>query len=258
MNAADFLKIAMKRLLIICVFFIAGCSSDPYDPVLGPRSPRPGAERYFAGRNDLPQDQKTALLEYQPCSQEFLAQLVDAPSREVRSLVAANPSINENIIEKLMHDKEAGVRSYLAGNQKVPRSVLLRLRADPDFNVRWGLPGNPNWTADDIRQMYRDRVTSPSVIARNPSAPSDVLEELCNSTDYNVRGALANNPSISRSVVLTLAKQNKSSIRIMLTYNPATPDDVLQMLTKDHDPDVCRYALLYLQRRAKAGDNVRH
>jgi len=154
-------------------------------------------------------------------------------------------------MEKLIHDKEPGVRGYLARNPHVPRSVLLRLREDSDKNVRWGLPGNPNWTADDIRQMYRDRVTSPSVIARNPSAPSDVLQELSASTDYNILIALANNPSISRPVVLTLAKQKKPSIRKMITYNPTTPDDVLQSLTEDSDEDVRRDALLALQRRIR-------
>jgi hypothetical protein len=241
----------MKGVLIICVLFVAACSDDPYDPALGPRNPRPGAEKYFTGRRDLPEDQKAALLHYKPCSQEFLSQLADVPSREVRSFVAANPSINESIMEKLIHDKEPGVRGYLARNPHVPRSVLLRLREDSDKNVRWGLPGNPNWTADDIRQMYRDRVTSPSVIARNPSAPSDVLQELSASTDYNILIALANNPSISRPVVLTLAKQKKPSIRKMITYNPTTPDDVLQSLTEDSDEDVRRYALLALQRRIR-------
>ena len=244
----------MKGILTIWVLFIAGCSDDSYDPTLGPRNPRPGAEKYFAQRRDLPEDQKTALLHYKPCSLDFLTELADAPSREVRSFVAANPAISESIIEKLINDREPGVRGFLARNRKVPRSVLLRLRDDSDKNVRWGLPGNPNWTAEDIRQMYRDRVTSSSVIAGNPSAPSDILEELSASTDYNVLIALANNPSISRSVVSTLAKQNKSSIRKMITYNPATPDDVLQLLAKDSDQDVRRYASLSLQRRIE----IRH
>jgi len=243
-------SVGMKGILIICVLFVAACSDDPYDPAFGPRNPRPGAEKYFTGK-DLPEDEKAALLDYKPCSQEFLAQLADVPSREVRSFVAANPSITESMIEKFIDDKEPGVRSYLAGNPKVPRSVLLRLREDPDKNVRWSLAGNPNWTADDIRQMYRNRVTSPSVIARNRSAPSDVLQELSASTDYNILIALANNPSITRPVVLTLAKQKKPSIRKMITYNPAIPDDVLQSLTEDSDEDVRRYASLALQRRMK-------
>lgn len=239
----------MKRILILCVLLMAGCSDDAYDPLLGPRNPRPGAEQYFAGRSDIPEGQKAALLDYMPCSQEFLAQLADAPSREVRSLVAANPSINETAIEKLIDDKEPGVRGYLAGNRNVPRSVLLRLREDSDETVRWAIPGNPNWTADDIRKMHKESVASWSVIARNPSAPSDVLEELSASMDYNILSALANNPSISRSVVVTLAKRNEPSLRKMITYNPAMPVDVLQSLTEDSDPDVRRYALRSLQRR---------
>ncbi len=244
----------MKALLILCVFLLVGCSGDPYDPLIGPRNPKQGALKYLASRSDLTQDEKEALLQGKSCSEEFLFQLAEAPSREVRSLVAANPSINDRTIEKLIHDKEPGVRSYLAGNPKLPHSALLRLREDPDKNVQWGLPGNPNWTADEIRQMYRDRVASSSVIARNPSAPQDVLDKLSASTDSSVLIALANNPSISRSVALVLAKQGDSSVRKMLTYNPATPSDVLQLLVEDSDPDVRRYASLYLQRRNKAED----
>lgn len=247
----------MKAFLIPCVLLVASCSDDSYDPLVGPRNPRPGATKYLASRTDLPEDQKIALLDFKPCSQEFLAKLAAAPSREVRSLVAANPSIDEDTIQNLIHDAEPGVRGYLVGNRKVQRSVLLQLREDPDKNVRWGLPGNPNWTADDIRQMYKDRVTSSSVIARNPSAPPDVLEQLSASKECSVLIALANNPSISPSVVSVLAKQRKASVRKMLTYNPATPGDVLQSLTDDADPDVRRYAALHLERRAKAGHGVK-
>ena len=243
----------MKRFLICCVLCMTGCWGDPDDPLIGPRNPKPGAERFFAGRSDIPGDQKAALLDYQPCSLEFLAEMAIAPSREVRSLVAANPSINQTIVEMLIKDKEPGVRGYLAGNRSVPRPVLLRLREDPNETVRWMLPGNPNWTEDDIREMYSESTTSWGRIARNPSAPSDILDKLSSSTDYNTLINLANNPSIPESVALILAKQKDASIRTMITYNPATPVAVLESLTKDSDQNVRRYASLHLQRRLSTG-----
>lgn len=122
---------------LIFLILIAGCSSDAYDPALGPRNPRPGAERFLSGRSDIPESQKQCLLNFKPCSQDMLEKLADAPSREIRSLVAANPSANASILEKLMTDKEPGVRQYVASNPKTPRSILIKLNADPDENVRW-------------------------------------------------------------------------------------------------------------------------
>jgi hypothetical protein len=64
-------------------------------------------------------------------------------------------------------------------------------------NVQWGLPKKPNWTINEIRQMYIEKITSPSVFASNPSTPLDILEELSKSDDYNILASLANNPFIS-------------------------------------------------------------
>lgn len=133
-------------LLGLAMIFLGGCTiNDPYDPLMGPRNPRPGAEKYLLNRNDISEAQKTALLSFQACSRETLHVLVDAPSREVRSLIAGNPSADESILEKLVHDKESGVRQYIAGNQKAPVSILLKLQKDENENVKWSLEHNPSW-----------------------------------------------------------------------------------------------------------------
>jgi uncharacterized protein (DUF2336 family) len=239
----------IKRTLVLFIVLMAGCSDDPYDPLMGPRNPRPRAERFFDGRSDIPEDQKAALLDRRPCTPDFLAKMAMVQSREARSLVAANPSITPAIIEMLINDKEPGVRGYLAGNPSVPRPALLRLREDSSESVRWILPINPNWTEDDIRKMFAENTATWSTIARNSSAPPDVLEKLSSSTNYNILIGLANNPDIPQSVAIILAQQKESSIRKMMTYNPATPLEVLEALAKDPDPDVRSYASLSLQRR---------
>jgi hypothetical protein len=122
---------------LILLILIVGCSPDAYDPVLGPRNPRPGAERFLSDRSDIPESQKQCLINIKPCSQDVLEKLAVAPSREIRSLVAANPSVNISTLEKLMSDKEPGVRQYVASNSKTPRSILIKLKGDLDENVRW-------------------------------------------------------------------------------------------------------------------------
>jgi hypothetical protein len=248
-------------LLSICLI---GCSNDPYEPFIGGRNARPGAERYLSSRNDISADQKEALLNSRPCSLDILRQLADSPSREVRSLVVANPSVDTTIQEKLLRDKEPGVRGYIATNPHTPHSILVKLKDDPDGNVQWMLPGNPNWSADEIRSMYmaemvavkRDKITSPCVFARNPSTPSDILEELSKSNDYNVRIALANNHAIPDSVVRTLARNGDSSVKIMLIYNRATSEDVLRSLSQDSDPKVRSYAVKFLSMKIQRKSSI--
>lgn len=133
-------------IISLFIFLIVGCTfNDPYDPLMGPRNPRPGAEKYLSSRNDISDADKKCLLNFQPCSRESLKLLVDAPSREVRSLVAANLWADEAILEKLIRDKDSGVRQYVASNPKTPKSILLKLQNDTDKNVKWSLEQNPNW-----------------------------------------------------------------------------------------------------------------
>lgn len=140
--------------IIFVSVLLSGCSlgaDDPFDPSIGPRNPRPGAEAYLIGRNDISESQKKALLDLQPCTPETLQVLSEAPSREVRSLVAGNPSVDESILEKLITDKESVVRQYVASNPKAPLSILVKLKDDPDENVRWQLKRNPNWIEEEKR-----------------------------------------------------------------------------------------------------------
>lgn len=239
---------SFMRFLLLFIFLI-GCTPDPFDPPIGPRNPRPGAERYLRTRNDISQDQKNALLNYKPCPLDVLNALSNAPSPEVRALVAANPSVDLALFEILINDKEPAVRQYVASNPKTPHSILVKLKNDPDKNVQWNLPRNPNWTAAEIRQMYEVKATSPMIFASNPSTPIDILEELSKSDDYNVRTSLANNHSINETIVKRLSQDQRPSVRLMLTYNKATPVQILKKLTEDPDNDVRRYAAEWLNRR---------
>ena len=127
----------MRIRIIILLGALAACSADPYDPALGPRNPRPAAELYLSSRTDIADPDKKALLDFQPCSLNVLKALSEAPEREIRSLVAANPSADESILTQLSSDQEPAVRQYVASNPVTPARILARLAADPNENVRW-------------------------------------------------------------------------------------------------------------------------
>jgi hypothetical protein len=238
----------LASLAIASGAILSGCNEDPYDPMIGPRNPIPGAKKYLASRNDLNETEKQAVLNLQPCSPRVLAMLSDAPSREVRSLLAENPSIDSETMDKFLKDHEVGVRAYLSLNPKTPRQVLVQLRSDPDPNVNWGVARNPNWTAEDLRKMYAEKSASPVLIAGNPSSPKEILEELSRSKDHSVQTALANNPSIGVGIVKWLLQEGNSATKKMLVDNPATPREVVEALAKDSDPDVGKFAREFLKR----------
>ncbi|MCU1258540.1 MAG: hypothetical protein JWO80_1425 [Bryobacterales bacterium] len=100
-------------LLLIAVLIQVSCVNDPFDPVMGGRNARPGAERYLRTRMDISVMEKRALLDYRACSISVLRGLAQAPSREVRSLVAVNPAVDEDILEELSLDKDPAVRQYV-------------------------------------------------------------------------------------------------------------------------------------------------
>ena len=94
----------------ILMILLTGCSSDPFDPMIGPRNPAPGATRYRVARSDISKFDPVCLLEQQPCPVTILRNLIDSPSREVRALVTANPSADQAILEKLSYDMDTAFR----------------------------------------------------------------------------------------------------------------------------------------------------
>jgi len=236
-------------LAIALGLFLVGCNSDPYDPLVGPRNPVPGAKKYLETRSDLNEADKQALLSLRPCPANFLFGLVEVPSREVRSLVAENPGLEPGTLEKLLKDPEPGVRAYLGLNPRTPRWALLQLKGDPDPNVKWGIARNPNWTGEDLRKMYTEHSAALVLIAGNPSTPKDILEALSKSKDHGVQIALANNPSISAEVVRWLFQEGDSATKKMLVDNPATPKEIVERLAQDTDADVGQFAKEFLKRK---------
>jgi hypothetical protein len=239
------------------LILLSGCDGkhDPFDPLIGPRHPRPGTKSYLQTREDIPQDQKDALLNYKPCQVEILRILSTASVREVRAMVAANPSVDLPLLETLANDKEPAVRQYVVANNKTPHSILLKLKSDPDENVKWELPRNPNWTPEEIREMYNEKATSKMIFALNPTTPIDILEELSTLDSYSVRSEVARNPSINEVIVKRLSEDSRPSVRLMLIYNKATSTEVLRKLSLDADQDVRERAENKLKKRMRSTNN---
>jgi len=243
------------RLVLLLLPFLAGCLGvvDPFDPPIGPRNPLPGVERYLLTRNDISAGEKYVFIAQEPCPLATLRSLADAPAREVRALVAGNPSADSSLLARLARDADPAVRQYVAGNHNTPHDVLVDLAKDADDNVRVGLLTNPNWSPEELRRMYAARPGYGFMFAGNTSLPSDLLEELSRSRDHMVRSALAGNHSITPLIMERLARSPEPMVRQILTRQPHIPRKLLEQLAKDGDETVRQSALEKMRNRTDRG-----
>jgi hypothetical protein len=235
------------RLSILLMLLLTACSSDPFDPWLGSR-----AERSLLTRADILASEKVALLDRRPCDPWVLQALADAPAREVRALVAANPAADRALLGQLAEDADSAVRQYVASNPTTPRDILLQLRSgDADGSLQFSLLTNPNWTAGDLREMFAEPNSPQLPFAMNRNTPPEILEQLSRSTEGTTRSWLARNPSISPSIAGTLSRDPDRLVRHGVATNAATPTSVLQRLQRDPEAWVSAAATSVLLQRSQ-------
>lgn len=75
-------------------------------------------------------------------------------------------------------------------------------------------------------------------VARNPSTPADILAELANDEDDDVRGAVAENPNTPADILAELANDEEVYVRYIVAANPNTPADTLAELAADKDDEI--------------------
>ena len=232
-----------------CVLILIGCFVIADVGCNAPPNHRPAATRYLNRRGDISEQEKQNLLNQDPCSLAVLKTLETSNSEEVRCYVALNQNADDAILGRLSRDQSPAVRQCVALNHNTPRRILKSLISDPDYSTRSALTTNPNWTANEIREFYRQNPEWASSIADNPSAPPDVLKELTYGSNSNVLSSLARNPSIPPYVISRIANDPDPTLRMMLADNKALPTATLKKLAQDPDQRVREFSVEQLERR---------
>ena len=75
-------------------------------------------------------------------------------------------------------------------------------------------------------------------VANNPKAPAEVLRKLVEDEDKEVRYKVINNPSTPVDILKKLADDKDKGVRKEVTKNPSTPVDILRKLAEDEDAGV--------------------
>lgn len=247
---------SLAALVLAAAGALMGCTGDAFDPWLGPRLPREGAERYLAKRPDISDFDKHEFLSERPIAPALLADLARSPAREVRAYVAMNPATSADTLVALAADPDIGVRQYTAPHPSLPRSALQRLFADPSVLVRDATLASPLWSADELWSLYRQGRYA-HYIADNPNAPAALLMEIAHSGRGSpmLHYQLARSPQITPEIeAFVLASGTEKPT---LLSNPRLSCPTLLSLAKDPEPLIAQHARETIELRDRAGQRCR-
>ena len=132
---------------------------------------------------------------------------------EIRSALASNSNLPEDLFWYLSEDPERSVRNTIARNPSIPQKLLWHLSEDPEQMVR-------------------------RMIAQNPSAPEEPLWFLAEHENTEVRLVLCGNTALPEELFWFFAKSPQAKLRSKLALNPKAPEGVLEYLSLDEDLEV--------------------
>ena len=163
-----------------------------------------------------------------------------------------------HILEELVKDKSLWLRIARHPNSSV--EILAKIVQDGNSELKMECLSNPNLPAKILKQFARDKNSTEFVlikVAKHPNTPVEIIEELCQKQNFNIRKAVLINPSTpiklleelaqsedllpefannSRAPVETLAKllqkteRTNSLIWNAIALNPATPGYLLEYI----------------------------
>jgi len=106
----------------------------------------------------------------------------------VMRLVAENPSVRAESIERLAGSSHSLTVAFVASNQKLSEATVRRLASSPDPFVLHGVAWNQNAPPDVLdRLSIRDDRYTRLAVAQNRNTPPDVLRRLQSDPDDLVR-----------------------------------------------------------------------
>jgi hypothetical protein len=154
-------------------------------------------------------------------------------------------------IDMFDRDQLAVMRKVVR-NPHCPTEVLPILALSPDDYVLADVCGDKRASESILRQRCapRDVYLVHWSLARNPSAPADLLAALPRTKDKYVAHGLAYNPSTPSAILRELAKHDDPLVRQGVAVNPSADKDLLTALSRD--------PVDYMSRQARERLNSQH
>ena len=113
---------------------------------------------------------------------------------------------------------------------------------DVEFLKRYGkinLLENNNASPEMIEELAEDEdFEVRQEVSKNPNAPAEVLRKLAEDEDVWVRKEVAKNPGTPAEALRKLAEDKNDDVRWKVSKNPNAPAEALKKLAEDEDVDV--------------------
>ena len=126
---------------------------------------------------------------------------------------------------------------------------------DIEFLKRYGkinLMENNNASPEMIEELIEDEDWNVRYgVAVNSNAPTEVLRKLAEDDESTVRTAVARNPRTPVDILMTLAGDESGLVKMEVAENPSTPVDILTKLAGDENAGVSYKADKQLRRRGQ-------
>lgn len=166
---------------------------------------------------------------------EVMQELIKDEDISVRSMLARNPNIDQNLQLKLVQDKEIDIKRELSKNKNINENIQLKLNEEADDLIKNYLVSNINISENTQLKFIEDNDFSSNSrresLAENPNITEKVQLILANDKYFILRARLAKNSNISEIVQLKLAQDEDEYVRNSLFTNPNLSVKVEQLLS---------------------------
>ena len=110
------------------------------------------------------------------------------------------------------------------------------------------LAKNPNTSEEVLQQLAQDENQDVRwEVAKNPNTSEEVLQQLARDEIVQVRAGVGFNSNTPVALLQQLASEESFHTRLTVANNPNTPEAILQQLAQDKEPMVKDAALLGLR-----------
>jgi hypothetical protein len=168
-------------------------------------------------------------------------ELLKNSSLQEKKLIARNPGLNVQVLEKLWNEGDEYLRAEVVAHSSCPESLIVKAIKSRHVIERQKLASNPV-IGDVIRHrlLMDDEPRVRAAIVRNQEVSEDELQKLCDDPSEQVRRNEARRNGLSEPVIAQLARDDDIWVRRWLARNAATSKKDLEKLAIDEDENVRR------------------
>jgi hypothetical protein len=182
---------------------------------------------------------KAAVIGHVNCPKLLINKAVLDENILIQRQLAANESLNHDVIARLSLHHDRSVRCSVAANPSTSKDIIKSLLLDADDVVKRAIALRGDLSAHSIAYLMNDQdVWVRQRLARNPIVPHRVLDKLSEDVQAEVRRGVARNPKCPLKLLSKLAKDDNYWVRSAVAYQHRTSKRLLEELAKDLAIDV--------------------